>query len=135
YQMTLTITDSNGSTTSGKVNLLVNPNPSPTVGVYPDLSVARNSSGTSTPASGAADSNGNLASTPYSVTPTTLPGGGTVAINQTTGIVTATATGGTILGAVSVRVTVLDTCEAAAVRMFAINVVGNIPSLQSGTAS
>jgi hypothetical protein len=135
YPITLTVTDSNGSTTSGTVNLNVAPNPSPTLGTYPDINVAPSSSATSTPAAAAADSNGNLAANPYSVQPTTLPGGGTIAVNQSTGVVTVTTTAGSTLTTTAVRVTVLDSCGAAAVRIFNVSVVSPTPVLQAGTAS
>ncbi|MFL6514347.1 MAG: reprolysin-like metallopeptidase [Chthoniobacterales bacterium] len=136
YVMTLTATDSNGSTSSAKVNLVVTPNPSPTVGTYPDITLARNNLGTATPSVGAADANGNLGASPYSVVPTSLPGGGTLSINQNSGVVTASATAGTTLGPVSVRVAVTDSCGGTAIRMFNINVVASsFPSLQSGSAS
>ena len=40
YPITLIVTDSNGSTTAGTVNLIITPNPAPTVGTYADVSVA-----------------------------------------------------------------------------------------------
>lgn len=123
YPITLTVTDSIGSTNSGIVNLVVAPNPSPTLGAYSDVSVARGGSVTSTPAAQAADANGNLAVSPYSVVPTTLPGGGTITVNQSTGVVTATTIAGTTLGAISVRVTALDSCGASAVKFFNVTVV------------
>ena len=136
YPFMLTVTDSNGSTTSGTVNLVVLPNPSPTLGAYTDVNLPQNSSATSSPAATAADANGNLSASPYSVLPTTLPGGGTITINQTTGVVTAMTTGATSLGTTSVRVTATDSCGAAAVRLFNVTVVGaTAPSLIAGTAS
>jgi reprolysin-like metallo-peptidase family M12B/putative Ig domain-containing protein len=136
YPITITVTDSNGSTTSGKVNLMVTPNFSPTLGVYPDITLARNSSATSSPAAGVADTNGNLLANPYSVTPSILPGGGTVTVNQSTGVVTTTTTSGTTLGTLSVRVTAVDSCGASAVRIFNANLVASVtPLLQAGTAS
>ncbi|MEP6603368.1 MAG: reprolysin-like metallopeptidase [Spartobacteria bacterium] len=136
YPITLTVTDSIGSSTSRTVNLVVTPNPSPTLGAYSDISVAQNSSATTAPAAPAADANGNLAANPYSVIPATLPGGGTLTVNQSTGVVTATTTAGSTLGTVSVRVTALDSCGAAAVRTFNLNVVASSnPVLQAGTPS
>jgi reprolysin-like metallo-peptidase family M12B/putative Ig domain-containing protein len=135
YPITLTVTDSNGATTSRTVNLVVTPNPSPTLGPYPNITVAPSSSGTSTPAAAAADSNGNLNASPYSVLPTTLPGGGTISVNQTNGIVTAATTAGSTLGTTTVRVTALDSCGAAAVQIFNVTVASINPLPQAGTAS
>jgi hypothetical protein len=135
YPITLTVTDSNGATTAAPVNLIIAPNPSPTVGAYPNISVSLNSNATSTPASAAADANGNLNANPYSVSPTTLPGGGTIAVNQANGVVTATTTAGSTLGPTTVRVTVLDSCGASAVQIFTVTVASVNPVPQAGTAS
>ena len=123
YPIILTATDAKGSTTSATVNVTIKPNLAPAVGVYPDINVSAGSNAGSTPQSSASDGNGNLLSAPYSVTPATLPGGGAISINQATGTVTATTTSSTTLGTTSVRVTVLDSCGAAAVRTFNVNVV------------
>jgi hypothetical protein len=130
YPFTLTVTDSNGSTTSGTVNLIVAPNPSPILGAYPNITVAPNSNATSTPASSVADANNNLMASPYSVLPTTLPGGGTISVNQVNGVVTATA--GSTLGTTSVRVTALDSCGASAVQLFNVTVASLPPSITNG---
>ena len=135
YPFTLAVTDSNGATTSRTANLIVTPNPSPTLGAYPNITVAPSSSGTSTPAAAAADSNGNLNASPYSVLPTTLPGGGTISVNQANGVVTATTTAGSTLGTTTVRVTALDSCGAAAVQIFNVTVGSFNPLPQAGTAS
>lgn len=122
YPVTLIVTDSNGASVSGVVNLIVQPNPSPTLGTYPDLTVPLGTRARSTPSAPAADANNNLAATPYSVTPTSLPGGGFVTIDQRTGAVTVAATSAnrrlTIPGTYPITVTVLDTCGAAAVQIF-----------------
>jgi hypothetical protein len=135
YPFTLTVTDSNGATTSRTVNLIVTPNPSPTLGAYPNITVAPNNSGTSTPAAAAADSNGNLNASPYSVLPTILPGGGTISVNQTNGVVTAATAAGSTLATTTVRVTALDSCGAAAVQIFNVTVASINPLPQAGTAS
>ncbi len=135
YPITITVVDSNGARASSTVNLIVTPNPSPTLGTYPNISVARNSNANSTPAAAAADSNNNLVASPYSITPTTLPGGGTIAINQSNGVVTATTNGSSTLVATPVRVTVLDSCGAAAIQVFNVTVVSTTPVLQAGAAS
>jgi hypothetical protein len=104
------------------LNLIVQPNPSPTLGTYPNITVRLGQSATSTPSAPAADANNNLAASPYSVTPTTFPGGGTISVDPQTGAVTATAISAnkrtTKLGVYPV----LDTCGAAAVQIFTITV-------------
>ncbi|HJT81729.1 MAG TPA: zinc-dependent metalloprotease family protein [Chthoniobacterales bacterium] len=133
YPITLTVADSNGSQTSAKVNLMVAPNPAPVLGVYGNITVTRGNSGLCVPTAPVTDSNGNLAGNPYTVAPTTLPGGGTVTVNQSTGAVTATTTSSTYLGAVPIKVTAVDSCGAAAVRIFNFTIVApTIPLLQSG---
>ena len=122
YPVTLTVTDKKGASASGTVNLIVQPNPSPTLGAYSDLNLAAGRRGRSKPATAAMDPNDNLENNPYSVSPTTLPGGGTIAINQRNGAVSVSTTAGTTTGTVAVRVTVLDTCGAAAVQYFNVTV-------------
>ena len=135
YPVTLTVTDIVGSSTSRTVNLIVTPNPSPTLGGYPDVTVAPSNSVNSTPANPAADANNNFGPSPYSVFPTTLPGGGTISVNQANGVVTASTTSGSSLGTTNVRVTALDSCGAAAVSLFKVNVASINPVLQAGTPS
>ncbi|MDQ3119565.1 MAG: Ig domain-containing protein, partial [Verrucomicrobiota bacterium] len=110
---------------SGTVPLVVTPNATPTLGGYPDVAIPRGSTIASAPASAVADANGNLSPTPYSLTPATLPGGGTVAINQSTGVVTVTTTNATALETTLVRVTALDSCGAATISSFNISVCSN----------
>jgi len=120
YPITLTVTDSSGATASGVFSLIVEPNPSPSLGTYADVRIrAHNAHGTTEPSMHTVDANGNLADQPYSVTPTILPGGGTISIDQRTGKVTVLTTDLTTPGTTTpVRVTVLDTCGAAAVQFF-----------------
>ena len=123
YPITLTVTDSNGSTASDTVNLIITPNPSPTIGTYADVSLAQTgATAVITPSTPPADANNNLIVSPVSVLPATLPGGGTVSVNATNGIVTVTSTPASTLGATPIRVTVLDACGAAAVRIFTASV-------------
>jgi hypothetical protein len=120
YPITLSVTDSSGATASGVFSLIVEPNPSPSLGTYADVRIrAHNAHGTTKPSTHTVDANGNLADQPYSVTPTILPGGGTISIDQRTGKVTVLTTDLTTPGTTTpVRVTVLDTCGAAAVQFF-----------------
>ena len=64
-----------------------------------------------------------MIASPLSVLPTSLPGGGTVTVDQVTGVVTVTSTPASTLGITPIRVTVLDACGAAAVRIFNASVV------------
>lgn len=124
YPVSVTVTDAAGATSSGTVNVLIQPNPSPTLGTYANTSVAQNGSVTVAPASGPADTNGNLPASPFTVTPTVLTGGGgTVAINQSTGAVTITPNASsTVGGTTTVRVVLQDTCGAATVKTFTVTV-------------
>ena len=91
---------------------------------------------TSTPSSPTGDSNGNLPPSPYTISPSTLPGGGTLSINQSNGVVTATtASGSTLNTTTPVRVTVTDSCGAAAIQTFNVKVISVTPFLQAGTPS
>lgn len=123
YPMKLTVTDSIGSTASGTVNLVVQPNPAPTLGAYANTNVPRDGTTAITPPALLADANGNLPATPLTVSPTAIPGGGTLSVNQTTGVVYAAATTTSTLGAFNVRVTAVDSCGAAIVRQFAVTIV------------
>ncbi len=136
YPITVTVTDSNGSTSSGTVNLNITPNPSPTLGTYPGARI-RNTGETLTftPSAAPADENLNLLPAPVSVQPTTLPGGGSISVNQTSGAFTVSTTTGTALGTYPIRVTVLDRCGAAAVRIVNLRVVPPTPILQAQVAS
>jgi hypothetical protein len=120
YPVTLTVTDSSGASASGTFNLIVAPNPSPSLGSYADVRVrAHNAHGATQPSTRTVDANGNLADEPYSITPTTLPGGGTISIDQRKGKITVVTTDSTTPGTTTpVRVTVVDTCGAAAVQYF-----------------
>lgn len=136
YPFTITVTDSHGATASATANLVVTPNVAPSLGTYPNVNLSQSSSATSTPSAPAADANGNLVAPLYSITPTTLPGGGTLSINQNNGVVTVTTTSGSTLNVTTpVRVTVLDACGAAAVQIFNVKVISINPVLQAGTAS
>ncbi len=135
YPLTLSVADSIGSTTFATVNLIVQPNPAPTVGTYSDVGVPRGGSATATPSAAPADANGNLGPAPISIAPIALPGGGTLSINQSTGAITASPITTTTLGATPVTVTVQDTCGAAIVRRFNVNVISTTPAIEARTAS
>ena len=135
YPVTLTVANSLGATSTGTFNLVVQPNPSPTLGTYADKVVAVGSGATITPSAPPADANNNLGAAPCTVAPTTLPGGGTLTVNQTTGAVTVTTVAGTTLGNYPVRVTVQDTAGAAVEQSFHLLVAPPTPVPVAGTAS
>ena len=135
YPITLTVADSLGSTTSGTFNLIVQPNLRPTLGTYTNQNVNAGNSATATPTAGPADSNGNLGPTPLTVTPTTLSGGGTLTVNQTTGVVSITTLGTTLSGTIPVRVTVRDTAGAASVRGFDLVITSLVPAITSAATA
>lgn len=131
YPITLTVTDGAGSTVSGSVNVVVKPNLTPSLGNYPNMSVASGGAITVSPAFGPSDANGNLPAAPFTVTPASVPGGGTVAINQATGAVTITTSNAATLGALPIRVSLGDSCGATTIQDFAIDVVPPSPSITS----
>jgi hypothetical protein len=135
YPITLVVTDSLGATSSGTFNLLVGPNLAPSVGEYANQSVLVGASATVSPFLFPSDGNGNLGPTPLTVTPATLPGGGTLTVNQTSGAVTITTTSGTTHGVYTVRVTVQDLSGAAFVQSFILTIVSPNAVVIAGTAS
>jgi hypothetical protein len=135
YPVTLRVTDSAGSMTSASFNLIVQPNPAPTLGDYADQNLLKGMSVTATPSSAPADANDNLGTSPATVFPATLPGGGTLSIDQATGVVTAVALPATVAGVYSIRVTLQDTSGAAAVKGFSLTVADSSPVIVAGTAS
>ena len=136
YPITLTATDSNGSTTSASVNLIITPNPSPTIGTYNNVSLSNTGATANvTPSAAPADANNNLMVNPVSVLPSVLPGGGTITVNANTGVVTVTSTASSTLAVTPVRVTVVDSCGAATVRVFNVTVVSPTPVLSAGVAT
>jgi hypothetical protein len=120
YPHVLRVTDSAGRTASGVFNVNVTNNTIPTVGAYASVSVFPGNSRLVTPAAAPADANGNLATA--TVSPSTLPGGGTLAINPVTGVVTVTTTAATTQGAVPVEVRVTDSCGAVDVERFTVSI-------------
>lgn len=127
YPILLTVVDSAGRQASTVFPVRVTNNDIPAIGSYNDLSVGTGNSISVSPSAPASDANNNLVG--VSVSPTTLPGGGTVTIDPS-GMVTIQATPTTALGSHKVRVSAIDTCDAAAVQQFNVNVTTNDPVLQ-----
>src|SRR5436190_4750477 len=124
YPVLLRVTDSSGAVATASVNVDGGGNATPTLGAYPNLSMTQSSVRQVVPATLAADANGNLVAS--TVAPTTLPGGGTIAIGAN-GTVTATATGATPVGTYPVKAQVADSCGAIETRAF--NVVVGAPQV------
>ena len=123
YPLNVTVTDSAGAISAGTVNLIVTPNPTPTLGTYPATSIPAGTTVTVTPSAAPADSNGNLLAAPLSISPTTpLPTGVTVSINQTTGAVTVATTSTAAQATTTLRVQLQDTCAATYERTVALTV-------------
>jgi hypothetical protein len=121
YPHVLRVTDSAGRTASGVFNVNVTNNMIPTVGSYSSVSYEYGLQ-TIAPAAPPADGNGNdLTAT---VAPATLAGGGSLAIDRVTGVVTANATPTTPPGVVDVTVRVTDSCGATDVERFTLTITG-----------
>jgi hypothetical protein len=122
YPVRLVATDGDGATTSAFVNVNVAANRAPTLGTYVSDTIGRDQVALFEPSADPADPDGNFQA--MAVTPTTLPGGGTINVNEA-GVVEVTTTAGTALGDVTVRVHSIDTCGATEVREFVVTVAFN----------
>lgn len=113
YPILLTVTDAAGATAAAYVYVSQSENALPTLGTYASTALTRSASANVTPSAPPADANGNYVG--ISVSPTTLPGGGTVSVaaNGTVGITTTAAT---TLGYHTLRVSATDTCGATEMR-------------------
>jgi Metallo-peptidase family M12B Reprolysin-like len=127
YPVLLRATDTAGATTTANVNVVVGANQVPTLGTYQASAiVAVGSGGTLNPSAPPADGNGNLAAT--TITPTTLPGGGTVSISAA-GVITYSTTSGTIPGNYTLRPSANDSCGASEQRAIVLTVTSPNPVL------
>jgi hypothetical protein len=120
YPVRLQATDSEGASSSAFVNVLVASNLTPTLGNYANLQVVRGTAGANAPSAAPADGNNNLAG--ISVTPTTLPGGGSLSVALPDGTINIQTTGGTTPGIYPVRVLLSDSCGATEARDFQLTV-------------
>lgn len=128
YPGVVTATDAAGRAASLVFPIQVSNNSMPTLGAYGNVVLGTSATTSVSPGAAPADANNNFAA--VSVSPTTLPGGGTVAVNPATGEVTITTTAGTTLGTYTITVTAVDGCGAAAVERFTLTVASNDPVLQ-----
>jgi hypothetical protein len=126
FPMQLQATDLGGAMSSAEVVVRVGANQTPTLGTYGAASVARSTTTPFAPSAGPADANGNYFD--ISVTPTTLPGGGTVAV-AANGTLTVTTTAGTTYGTYPIRVSAVDTCGATETKELTLTVAPTTPVL------
>lgn len=124
YPAVLKVVDSLGSQATAALPINVSNNSLPTLGTYANQSVAPGNSVVVSPSAGPADPSGNL--TGVSVSPATLPGGGTVTVDSS-GVVTVNTVAGTTLGAHTIKVSVDDGCGARTSESFTLNVVSPNP--------
>ena len=132
YPLLLSVTDSAGATTTNSINVQASTNQAPTLGTYAGQIMTRGTSATFTPSAAPGDPNSNFVG--VSVSPTSLPGGGTVAI-AANGTVTVTTVAGTTYGYYKIRATAVDTCGAAETREFTVQVTTPEPLLNFRTAT
>ena len=118
YPLLLTVTDSQGATSSAAVNVLVGSNQAPEFGSYANANMTFSDTRVLAPSPLVVDSNGNLAP-PLSVSPSTLPGGGTLAVAND-GTVTINTAAGTTAGSYTIRVQADDSCGARALQQFTL---------------
>ena len=126
YPVVLRVTDSAGAVRTAEIPVRVGANKTPKLGTYPTVLTVPGATRLVAPDALASDANGNLSGA--SVTPTTLPGGGTVGI-ASDGTVTITTTGSTTAGTYAVRSSVADTCGATETREFNVTVGGPVVTL------
>jgi hypothetical protein len=124
YPVRLHATDSAGASSSAFVNVLVASNLTPTLGNYANLQVVRGAAPTHAPSAAPADGNNNLDG--ISVTPATLPGGGSLSVALPGGEVSIQTTGGTTPGTYPVRVLLSDNCGATEARDFQLTVTSPV---------
>jgi FG-GAP repeat/Putative Ig domain len=112
---TLRVTDSFGLFAEATLNVTVNPNPPPSLGSYPDATVAAGASTTVTPDSAPAD-NGSI----NSLTATAPGFTGTATVNPLNGVVSISNAGPA--GSFLFSVTATDNCSAQTTRTFTLTV-------------
>ncbi len=132
YPVTLTVTDHAGARAGAKISVKVLPNPSPSLGTYPPVNANAGRTVAVAPSAPPADANGNLPAAPLLVRPETVPGGGTITIDQATGVVTLAPGLDATLAPFTVRVSLADTCGATVLREFAVAVGTSTESYLAG---
>jgi len=119
YPLTLRVTDGDGAETTAEVLVNLARNQTPELGTYADATVGNGSSTQVTPSSPVNDPNDNFDD--VSVSPATLPNGGTVSVGVN-GVVDISAGATTPQGDYEINVTVVDTCGARETRQFTVSV-------------
>ncbi len=126
---TLKVTDSSGAVAMATLNVSVNANTEPTVGIYANTSVLPNGSVTLTPNAAPAD-NGTIQSVTATASPNTFTG--SFSGNTVTGAVTVTNAAPS--GTYTITVTVTDNCGATAQRTFTLT-VNTAPTINAAANS
>lgn len=132
YPMRLEVTDTDGAMSSAEIVVRVGANQTPTLGTYAPTTMSRSANTTVNPSAAPADANGNFVG--ISVSPTSLPGGGTVALAPN-GNLTIDTTAGTTFGTYAIRVTANDTCGATEIKQLDLTVAPSTPLLSISGAS
>ena len=128
YPAVLRILDSSGSSASTVFNVNVSNNIIPTIGTFANQTIVRGNSVSVSPSAAPADANGNFQE--VRVSPSTLPGGGTVTVNPNSGAVTINTTAATTIGSYLIKVIAFDSCGAGGVATIQATVSSNEPVLQ-----
>jgi hypothetical protein len=100
-------------------------NQPPTLGEYAPIAVKRGELGMAVPSTPPADPDDGVAS--VEVSPTVLPGGGSVAVNAADGVVTVAPSATAALGPHSLTVTATDTIGASVARELTATVLSGVP--------
>jgi hypothetical protein len=132
YPIVVTVTDTGGASASTTVNVAVSGNKTPTLGTYSNRILTPNTNAVVAPSAQPTDANNNLVG--VTVSPSTLPGGGTVTIGVDNSI-TVTTTASTTFGYHKIRATAVDTCGATEVKEFVAQVTSVAPILNFRGAS
>lgn len=127
YPMRLQAIDTDGASSSAQIVVRVGANQTPTLGNYTSLTIDRDDEATVPPSAGPGDANGNFDG--MQVTPSTLPGGGTLSVDAA-GVVTVSTGPTTQYGTYPVEVAAIDTCGATELRRFTLRVAPPLPLLE-----
>ncbi len=136
YPVSLTVSDTGVPvapplTTSTTFNVTVTGNAAPTLGSYSNLTLVQGGSATQSPAAPPSDRNNNISR--VTVTPTSLPGGGSLTVDAVSGAVRVTTVSATQPGTYPIRVVVADPCvEASAGFQLVVNKPQTRPAAPTG---
>jgi sugar lactone lactonase YvrE len=132
FPVRLIVTNTAGISVSTDFNLTIATNPSPTLGTYPNTAVTAGLSTLAIPSALPSDANNNLST--VTVGPS-LPGGGTLSVNRTTGIVTISTVGTTQAGTHRITVQATDSCGNSGFSGFDLTVVHTPPQISRNANS